>query len=136
MPAAMCAITATTPRDQAAITKRSKPIAGADGRSAPARRLRVIEAEFAAPFGGVGTLEPALRLRVQSAATLSLRLEQVRTAMAQGVAGTSDEDLIRLTNAVSRAVAVLDRLTRAVSGTRTPSLAEYLASKTRAEATA
>jgi hypothetical protein len=56
--------------------------------------------------------------------------------MAQGVAGTSDEDLIRLTNAVSRAVAVLDRLTRAVSGARTPSLAEYLASKTRAEATA
>ncbi len=129
---------ARTPRDHVAVAKRSKPIAGADGRSAPARRLRDIEAEFAAPFAGVAALEPATRLRVQSAAALTLRLEQVRADMANGAAGVTDEDLIRLTNAVARAAAVLDRLATSASNarTKTPSLADYLSAKAMAEAVA
>jgi hypothetical protein len=133
MPSDAAAITAESPRDGAPVAKRSKRFAGVDGRSAGARRLKDLEAELAAPLGGLPALAPAERLSVQSAALLTRRLEQLRSAMADGDLGASDEDLIRVANALARAVVALDRLAAARKAkVRAPSLADVL----RAEAAA
>ncbi len=59
-------------------------------------------------------------------AALSLRLEQVRGSMASGAAGATDEDLIRQTNAVSRAVSTLDRIAQARRRDTAPAGADAL----------
>jgi GAF domain-containing protein len=131
MAADTAAITAESPREAAPSAKRIKRFAGVDGRSAPARRLRDIEAQLAEPLGGVASLTPVERGRVQAAAALSVRLEAVRSALAAGDCVASDEDLTRLANTLSRALAQLERLVAAKRRASNPasSLADYLASK-------
>lgn len=69
---------------------------------------------------------------MQSAAALSLRLEVVRSGLARGASDCSDEDLVRLSNGLSRELAALERLAAArakAKGSGQSALAEYLASR-------
>lgn len=82
----------------------------ADGRSREARLLRDRERDLAEPLGGLDGLTTSERSHVATAAVLSVRLERVRSGLAAGAAGITDEDLVRLANGLARALAVLDRL--------------------------
>lgn len=92
------------------LTNGSRAFLAADGRTREARLLRDREEELAKPLGGLEALALADRAKVEAAALLSVRLEIVRSALASGAAGMSDEDLVRLTNGLSRAMAALDKL--------------------------
>jgi hypothetical protein len=102
-------------RSAAPVRKGRKPkrFAGADGRRSEALRLRNREIELADALGGLAALSPADRVRVQSAAALSDRLEQVRSGLARGDLAMSDQDLVRLSNVLSRELSALDRLAAA-----------------------
>jgi threonine aldolase len=123
---------------RAKVSNGTKRFAAADGRSAGARLLRDREHALAEPLGGLAALSSAERLRVQTAAALSVRLEQIRSALARGDLVLSDEDLVRLSNGLTRELSALDKLAAAKRKAK-PSggdLAAYLASKAAAEAAA
>lgn len=65
---------------------------------------------MAAPLGGMDGLAVANRAKVEAAALLSVRLEEVRSGLARGEPGITDEDLVRLTNGLGRSMAALDKL--------------------------
>lgn len=135
MPAEPSDPAARSPATRAAVSNGSRRFSAADGRSAGARLIRDREHELAESLGGLAGLTPADRLRVQSAALLSCRLEELRSASARGDAATTDEDLVRIGNAVARALAALERLATARRAKPAGSaLAAYLDAK--AEATA
>ena len=113
-----------SPRVRSRVSNGSKRFVGVDGRGRDARRLRDLEIDLAAPLGGLPSLSSAERMRVQSAAALSLRLEEVRSGLARGSRDVTDEDLVRLSNGLSRELSAIDKL------------AEYVAGKAAAEAAA
>lgn len=125
------ATASTLPTTRSRVSNGSQPFLAADGRSAAARLLKDREAEFARPLGGLSALTLAERSKVEAAAVLSVRLETARSAVARGEQCATDEDLIRLTNGLSRALGALDKLVQAKAKARkaAPSLAEYLAGK-------
>jgi hypothetical protein len=131
---------ARSPATRAAVSNGSRRFADADGRSAGARLIRDRELELSEPLGGLAALSPADRLRVQSAALLSCRLEELRSAAARGDSDVSDEDLVRVAGAVARALAALERLAAAKRKACAPAgpdaLRAYLAAKATAEAVA
>jgi hypothetical protein len=116
---------------RAALSNGSKTFSAADGRSSGARLLRDREYELAAPLGGWPQLTPTERLRVSSAAMLSVRQEQLRSGLARGEMGVSDEDLVRLSNVLGRELAALERLAaaRRKAKPQGSALADYLAAK-------
>jgi hypothetical protein len=123
---------------RARVSNGTRRFADADGRSAGARLLRDREHALAEPLGGLAVLSSAERLRVQTAAALSVRLEQVRGALARGDLTISDEDLVRLSNGLTRELSALDKLAAAKRKAKPlgGDLAAYLASKAAAEAAA
>ena len=130
---------ATTPCSSASGKPRKRLKPAWDGRTRAARLLKQTEANLAAPLGAVAALSPAERLSVRNAAALSVRLEAVRSGLANGMAGITDEDLLRLSNGLSRALATLDRLAAARRKAATPPspLRAYLEGRARrAEAVA
>ncbi|HEY2707554.1 MAG TPA: hypothetical protein VGI95_05825 [Caulobacteraceae bacterium] len=90
--------------------RKPKRFAAADGRRSDALRLRNQEIALAEALGGLAGLSPPELLRVRNAAALSVRLEQVRSALARGDLAVSDQDLVRLSNVLSRELSALDRL--------------------------
>lgn len=123
------------PSSRSALTNGSRAFLSANGSSATARLLRDREIELAAPLGGLEGLALGDRLKVEATALLSVRLEVVRSALARGEAGVSDEDLVRLTNGLARAQAWLDKaaVARTKAGKAGLSPAEYLTAKRAAE---
>ncbi len=81
-------------------------LAGVDGRSSFARRIRDICVEIASDLGGADRLSEAQRQLIRRAATLSAQCE---AAEAQA-AGDGEMDLERYVMAVDRLARVLGRL--------------------------
>src|SRR5260370_224634 len=81
-------------------TRRMK----ADGRSAGARRYRALVNAYAADLGG--ELSEADRGLVEQAAMLSLRVEQLTTAIVNGAA-VDDATVIKLAGASRRALSAI-----------------------------
>jgi hypothetical protein len=73
------------------------------------------------------------RLLIESLATASIRLEQIRGDLSRGLP-ISDEELTRMSNCVARLIASLG-LKPALAKPAGPSLAEYLARKGSEEGT-
>lgn len=86
--------------DTAQISERSGWIAGLDGRTAAARRVKEVADGFARALGGV--LDPMKRDAVQRAAELQVTAETLRTRSLRGEA-VSPGDLIKAENLADRA---------------------------------
>ncbi len=114
MPADRPSIAPRLPSTRSAVSNGKRPFASADGRSSGARLLRDRERDLAETLGGMASLSPGEKLRVQACALVSCRVEQLRSAVARGAADVvSDEDLVRITGRLSRELAALDRLAAA-----------------------
>ena len=94
-----------------ALTNGKRPFLAADGRSPQGRLLRDREHELAEPLGGLKALDLGNRLKVQAAALLSVRLELARSELARGESMTTDQDLVRISNALSRELEDLKAIT-------------------------
>ena len=120
---------ATAPKpayNRSRVTNGTRAFMSADGLTSEARLLRDREREFAEPFGGLDGLSLSHRSKVEAAAMLSVRLEVVRSGLASGAHGITDEDLTRLTNGLSRALAALDKLTGAAPTTGRAALEAHM----------
>lgn len=95
--------------------------------------LRDREHELAAPLGGLATLGLGDRLKVQACALLSVRLERARSELARGEGTTTDEDLVRISNALSRELGELEAIA-ARRKPAEPSLAERIAARQAGQA--
>jgi trimethylamine:corrinoid methyltransferase-like protein len=85
--------------NRAAITNGSKWLSGVDMRSAQARRFKDLVRAFTADLGGnLSTAETAM---VRQAAALTVRAEAIQAELVRGDK-VSDEELVRITNAVQR----------------------------------
>jgi hypothetical protein len=101
-----------------------------DGRTVEARRLRDLVLSFAEPLGGFERLSEAERSLVRSAASLTVQAERLQAQAASGAA-VDLEQLTRVSNAQTRILRQLGRGRPSPRSDRTPSLADYLASKAR-----
>jgi hypothetical protein len=81
---------------------------GTDGRSTVARRFKDLVISLAAPLGGERALNESDRALVRTAATLTLRSEQLQAAAVSG-APIDSEELTRLANSVRGVLATLRR---------------------------
>jgi len=104
---------------------------GIDGRSAAARRYRDLTIAFAADLGGPDKLSEADKALIRQAAALMVRTEDLQGAIVRGDE-VDDEQIVRLTNAVARALAAIRRKVRK-HGANAPDLAAYLAAKAKAD---
>jgi hypothetical protein len=95
------AIGARSSRQRSRVSNGSKLVAGVDGRSAEARRLRDLLISFADDCGGAASLTQAQRVLIDRAADLTMRAEKLQAAMLRGE-DISDEQLTRISNALSR----------------------------------
>jgi hypothetical protein len=105
------------------VTNGTRLLEGIDGRSPGARRYKDLIESFAHELGGLSQLSEAERALVRQAASLTLRAEQLQTAIVNGSPVDPDE-LIRLTNTARRTLASIRRKEQPK-----PSLDDYLASK-------
>ena len=100
-------------------------MAGVDGRSARARRYRVVLRDLLADLSDeqnpLGAADLAL---AQQGALLIVRSETLRAAILNGDADADDDALVRLSNSAVRVLNALRGKKRAAA--HTPSLAEYL----------
>jgi hypothetical protein len=71
-----------------------------DGRSVIARRYRDLERAYSAELGG--NLSLWQQVKVSQAASLTVRAEQIQSAIAAGHTTINDEDLVRVANALRR----------------------------------
>ncbi len=123
----------TKPRKRTGSNLRKHPPRPFDGRFRAAKALKQAEINLAQPLGGLAVLTPAELMIVRSAASLSLRLEQVRTGLAKGDATTSDADHVRISNSLARTISEIDRLAvakrKAAAGDPVDALQRHLAAK-------
>ena len=113
------------PRQRSAVTNSPYHIAGVDKRSAAGRRYRDIVDGVIAEFGSSNPES------IRELAGLKFTMESLQAAVVMGGTPRAAEDMIRVTNAISRR----ERLMRqAKAATERPlTISEYLASKAAAE---
>jgi hypothetical protein len=132
-------VTGRRPLDGSRALARLMRAGKIDRRTAPAKALERIVAVLADDWGGPDAMPGAARLLVDRIGVLTVRLmlreQRIMREAAEGKDDpSSDKHTIALHNAFSRSLARLEEM-RAVAGARkdaTPSLAEYLASRTPA----
>ena len=110
------------------VTNGTRLLEGIDGRSPSARRYRDLVESFTHDLGGMDQLTESDRALVRQAASLTIRAQQLQTAIVNGEPVNPDE-LIRLTNTVRRTLAGSQRRERPA-----PTLGDYLARKQGAAA--
>jgi hypothetical protein len=101
-----------------------------DGRSAMARRFRDLIDDLACDLGGAVNLSTAELAVVRQAAALTLRAEQLQSAIVRGESIDADE-AVRLANASARLLASLRNKQRVKPAV--PNLRDYLATKAAAK---
>lgn len=122
-----------TAQDTAATPPKPKPRAKRrpaleDGRSQPALRRRALVKRLQAELTALGRPQTVRdQLLMESLATASIRLEQIRGDLSRGLP-VSDEELVRMSNCVARLISSLG-LKAAPAKPPGPSLAQYLANK-------
>jgi hypothetical protein len=125
MPVDTAAIAPRPAATRSKVANGSALIAGIDGRSAGARRLRDVIGDLTADLGG--DLGEAERLQVRTVAGLIVHAERLMADMLNGKPVDS-EALTRASNSAARLLTAL-RAKRTPRGSAMPSLAVYLASK-------
>lgn len=116
-------------RGRSAATNARSFLAGIDGRSTRARRFRDLMSSFAAGLGGIDALSESELALVRQAASVTMRAEELQSAIARGEAVDPDE-LIRLSNTSRRLLSGLKRR----EAPKTKTLSEHLAAKRSAAA--
>ncbi len=111
------------PTTRSAISNGSRILEGIDGRSTGARRFKDLIESFSRDMGGIERLSEAEQTLVRQAASLTMRAEQLQSAIVRGEAIDPDE-LIRLSNTARRCLKAVQRREQP-----RPSLAEHLAKK-------
>lgn len=114
--------------DEGRITSRSVRGASLDGRTAAARRVKVLIAGFVAQLGGAAVVDAAILVACRRAAELAVVAEERRRQALRGEAIDLAE-LVKIEGAADRATRRLglDRYQR--KPTAGPDLRSYLASK-------
>ena len=120
-----------SPTLRSRVTNGSQLLAGVDGRTADARRYRDLTMSLADDLGGAAELTEAQRALVRQAAAMIVQSERMQSAVLRGEL-VDIEQLTRLANAATRILSRLGVKRRHVD--TTPSLAEYLASKSAGKA--
>src|SRR5262249_4284809 len=98
-----------------------------DRRTRASRRAAALAEAFAAEIGG--QLTDSLRIRIESAAALSVIAEDVQTRRLAGDSSVSLDDLVRAVSAARRALRDIGIRPNAKREQLGPTLAEYIASK-------
>ena len=101
-------LTSASTTNRSRVTNGSALLHGIDGRSASARRYRDLQISFADDLGGAAALTEADKSLVRQAAALTVKSEEMQGAIIRGEP-VDDEQLVRLTNAASRALTALRR---------------------------
>ena len=128
MPATSEAIDTMKPQGRSRKTNGSTAFLGkVDGRTAAARRYRDLVRAYTDELGG--NLSALQGIRVDHAAALTVRLEQLHTAIAAGGQDVSDEDLVRVSNALRRELSALGLVEQEGEPPK-PNLKSYLEGRT------
>jgi hypothetical protein len=99
-----------------------------DGRSAASRRFKDVCAALTRDLGAAPTITDLTLIR--QAAALVLRAEQLQASIVNGEA-VDDEDLVRTSNALQRALAALG-VNRRKRSSAVPTLEQYLQERSKA----
>jgi len=98
-----------------------------DRRTRASRRAAVLAQAFAAEIGG--QITDSLRIRIETAAALSVIAEDAQTRRLAGDSSVSLDDLVRAVSAARRALRDIGIKPNAKREQLGPTLAEYIASK-------
>src|SRR5262249_18782996 len=98
-----------------------------DRRTRASRRAAALGESFAAEIGG--QITDSLRIRIETAAALSVIAEDAQTRRLSGDSSISLDDLVRAVSAARRALRDIGIGPHAKSEQLGPTLAEYIASK-------
>jgi hypothetical protein len=101
-----------------------------DGRSAEAKRVQRLMAQFVAELGGLSAVSPTRMLKIRRASELTVTAEQMRAAALRGEQ-VDPLALVRLENLAGRAVAALNLDKH--SGPPVLTLQQYLSQKAEPE---
>jgi hypothetical protein len=130
---ALAAVVSQSSRSRSRVSNGSCLLPEVDGRSATARRYRDLAKAFADEVGGEAAMTEPEKALVRLAAALTVQGETMQAAIIRGDT-VDDEQVVRIANALTRALSQLRRKSRSPK-TAAPSLQDYLA-KRDAEATA
>lgn len=108
---------------RSAMSNGTRLLDGIDGRTIAGRRYRDLAIALADDLGGVDHLGEADKALVRQAAALTVKSEAMQAAIVNGDA-VDDEQLVRVTNALTRALTTIRRKTKAKPPG--PNLADYL----------
>jgi hypothetical protein len=98
-----------------------------DRRTRASRRAALLAGAFAAEIGG--QITDSLRIRIETAAALSVIAEDAQTRRLAGDSSVSLDDLVRAVSAARRALRDIGIRPHAKHEQLGPTLAEYIASK-------
>jgi hypothetical protein len=98
-----------------------------DRRTRASRRAAALAEAFAAEIGG--QISDSLRIRIETAAALSVIAEDAQTRRLAGDSSVSLDDLVRAVSAARRALRDIGIRPHAKRDQLGPTLAEYIASK-------
>ena len=105
-----------------------------DRRTRASRRAALLARAFAAEIGG--QITDSLRIRIETAAALSVIAEDAQTRRLGGDSSVSLDDLVRAVSAARRALRDIGIRPHAKREQLGPTLADYIASKRRSSETA
>lgn len=117
--------------NRSAVSNRSRILDGVDGRSAGARRFRDICRSYEEEAGGV--VSEVERDLIRQAAGLTLRAEQLQSAIVRGEAVNNDE-LIRLSSTSKRILEAIHAKAAKRKAPASNDLQAYLAGRVAGEA--
>ena len=117
---------------RSAVSNGSRLLCGVDGRSAPARRYRDLVKAFTAELGGEDILTEPLRAMVRQAAAVTVESENLQSAIVRGE-NVDTEQLVRLSNVLSRLMNSLTVKAKAVRAGRITAKSQSLRERLLAE---
>ncbi len=122
MPASTANAVSRPPTARNAVSNGSRLLEGIDGRSAGARRFKDLIESFARNLGGIDGLSETEQSLIRQAASVTMRVEQLQSAIVRGE-HVDPDDLVRLSNTARRCLASIPK--RAVgTGQRSLAMAE------------
>jgi hypothetical protein len=126
-PADRTSLASSSLTNRSKITNGTRLLEGMDKRSAPGRRFRDLCADYAAPLGGMLSLEAPDAALVKEVAAKTLLSEQMAAAIARGES-VDAEQAVRVGNMLQRLLARLERRAKALAP-KPPSLLARLAKR-------
>lgn len=121
----------SSPTARSAVSNGSRLLQGVDGRSASARRFRDLVREFTAELGGDTIMTEPMRAMVRQASAVTVEAERMQATIIRGEP-VDTEQLVRVTNTLSRIMNGLKAKAKASKAGQRTDLSEYLRLKAEA----